>query len=60
MLKFEQVGINLLNQQTTIEEIEKTFSYSCNCCCNRGIKLDCDRCAINVHKQLIVAILNNK
>lgn len=60
MTKFEQVGINYQYDAENIKSANKAFEYSCNCCCNKGMRLDCDRCAIaHVHK-LVVACLNDK
>lgn len=60
MTNFETVGINYQYEATTIEQANKSFKYSCDCCCSKGRHADCDRCAIaNVHS-LIVAYLNDK
>ena len=60
MTKFEQVGINFQYDASTKEQAIKSFKYSCACCCNKGMRLDCDRCAIaNVHA-MIMAIFDSK
>lgn len=60
MTKFETVGVNYQYDANNIKEANKSFKYSCNCCCNKGIHLNCDRCAIaNVHN-LVVAYFNDK
>lgn len=60
MTKFEQIGINYQYDATSIQEAQRAFKHSCNCCCNKGIKLECDKCAIaNVHN-MIVAYFNDK
>ena len=46
MTKFEQVGINYQHEATTKEDANRSFKYSCDCCCNRGMHIKCDRCAI--------------
>lgn len=59
MTKFEQIGVNIQNDCTTIEEARKAFKYSCNCCCNRGMHINCDRCAISQANIQTIAILND-
>ena len=60
MTKFEQVGINLQYAASTIEQANKNFEYSCNCCCNKGMRIDCDRCAISSVHNLVVAYFSDK
>ena len=59
MTKFEQVGINYQYDASNIKEANRAFKYSCNCCCNKGINLQCDRCAIAFVHSLIVADFND-
>lgn len=56
MTKFEQVGINYQYDALTKEAAIKAFKHSCNCCCNKGMRIDCDHCAI----AMIVAIFDSK
>lgn len=58
MTKFEQVGINYQYDATTIQQANKAFSYSCNCCCTKGVRIDCDKCAIAVVHNHVVAAIN--
>ena len=60
MTKFEQVGINMQYDSPTKEIAIKKFSRSCECCCNKGMLLDCDRCSIEVVHQLVVASFERK
>lgn len=60
MTKFEQIGINHQYAASTKEEAKRAFSHSCNCCCNKGIRLDCDRCAISHVHSLVVAYFDDK
>lgn len=55
MTKFEQIGVNLQNDAMTKEEARKNFSYSCRVCCNRGMQIQCDKCAISVCHQETMA-----
>lgn len=60
MTKFEQIGINIQLSAVSKEDALQKFNYSCTLCCHKGMRIDCDRCAIAVtHKQLI-AIFDDK
>ena len=57
MTKFEQIGVNFQNQAYTKEYAIKAFNTSCNICCTRGMRIDCDRCAIaQAHKLTLACI----
>ena len=61
MTKFEQVGVNYQNDAESKEQSNRSFRYSCECCCTRGMHIECDRCAIAVaHNLTIAAFENNK
>lgn len=61
MTKFEQVGVNYQNDAKSKEQANRSFRYSCECCCTRGMHIECDRCAIAVaHNLTIAAFENNK
>ena len=55
MTKFEQVGMNMQYEAGTKEMAIKRFARSCECCCNKGMCIKCDRCAIATVHQLVVA-----
>ena len=55
MTKFEQVGVNMQYDSATREIAIKKFSRSCECCCNKGMCIECDRCAIATTHHLVVA-----
>lgn len=57
--KFEQVGINLQNDAKSKEDAVRSFSYSCRVCCERGMRLSCDRCAIAVTHASTVAAFDS-
>ena len=60
MTKFEQIGINIQHSAITKEDAIRKFNHSCNLCCCKGMRINCDQCAISaVHNQLI-AIFENK
>ena len=60
MTKFEQVGINMQYASTTKEIAIKKFARSCECCCNKGMCIDCDRCSIATVHQLVIASFENE
>lgn len=55
MTKFEQTGTNYQNSAETKEQANRSFHYSCECCCTRGLHIECDRCAIAVAHSLTIA-----
>ena len=59
MTKFEQVGINMQYDSQTKEVAIKKFSRSCECCCNKGMNIECDRCSIATVHQLVIASFEN-
>lgn len=60
MTKFEQLGVNYQYEAETKEQARRSFNYSCNCCCNRGMRIECDRCAIAVAHNHVVAALDSQ
>lgn len=60
MTKFEQVGVNMQYDSATKEIARKRFSRSCECCCNKGMCIECDRCSIAVVHKLVVASFETK
>ena len=60
MTKFEQVGINIQYDSATKEDAQKRFSRSCECCCTKGLQIECDRCAIVTVHQLVLASFENQ
>lgn len=60
MTKFETRGVEFQQNSTTPSEAQRNFAYSCDICCKRGIKIDCDRCGIAVCNKLIMALFADK
>ncbi len=46
MTRFEEIGQQLQLESLSKSEAKARFKKSCDICCNRGINIDCDRCAI--------------
>lgn len=55
MTKFEQIGINHQYNSTNKDDAIKSFNYSCNVCCTRGMHISCDKCSIACVHSLVVA-----
>lgn len=61
MTFFESKGVEFQMSANTIEQADRMFNYSCQICCNRGLRIDCDRCAICcVHDQVCAAMDDEK
>ena len=60
MTKFEQVGANYQYLSNTKEEAGRNFRYSCRCCCERGMRIECDRRAIAVAHDIVIAAFDSK
>lgn len=55
MTKFEQVGVNMQYEAPNKDIAIKKFSRSCECCCTKGLRIECSRCCIATVHQLVVA-----
>ena len=60
MTKFEQIGVNYQYSANDTQEAQKAFEHSCDCCCAKGMRIECDRCAIAVAHHLVVAAFDAK
>lgn len=60
MTKFEQIGINHQYNADSKEDAKKAFEHSCNVCCNRGMHIQCDKCAIACVHSLVVATFEER
>lgn len=60
MTKFETIGVNFQYNAINTEQANRSFQYSCDCCCNKGMRIDCDRCAIAHTHSLVVAYFADK
>lgn len=55
MTKFEQIGVNYQYDAKSKDDANRSFAYSCKCCCQRGMRIECDRCAIEIAHSLVIA-----
>lgn len=58
MTKFEKIGVSYQYDANSKIEAIRSFRYSCRCCCERGMHIDCDRCAIAVAYDHVIAALD--
>lgn len=47
MTRFEEIGRDKITLSVTMEQCDRNFKKSCELCCTRGMRLECERCAIN-------------
>lgn len=61
MTKFEQIGVERQIDCDSKREALRCFMHSCKVCCYRGMRIDCDKCAIAyVHKEVIACFEQHK
>lgn len=58
--KFEQIGVGFQYEATNKAEANRSFNYSCRVCCERGMRIDCARCAIAATHAITVAAFETK
>ncbi len=58
MTKFEIVGVGFQHDAETKREARKSFRYSCRVCCERGMRIDCEKCAIAFAHDAVLAALD--
>lgn len=58
-MKFIETGIRLQQEAVSKDAANKAFSYSCECCCNRGLNIPCEKCQIRMVHNLTIAIFDD-
>jgi len=55
------IQISKIHQEAALTKRDaiNAFNISCNICCSRGIKMDCDRCEVKNYHELIVAVFED-
>ena len=59
MTKFETIGVNFQYNANSKQEANKAFEYSCVCCCQKGMRIDCEKCAIAHTHSLVIAYFDD-
>lgn len=60
MTKFETIGVSYQYEAANSYQATKSFQHSCNCCCAKGMKIECDSCAIAHAHSLVMAYFDDK
>lgn len=60
MTKFETIGVNRQYEADSVREANRCFAHSCNCCCMKNMRIDCDKCSIAYVHNLVVACFNDQ
>lgn len=60
MTRFEEVGINLMMSCNSVGEVTASYNRSCDLCCLRGRRCECDHCIIAVAHEKLVNMLTKK
>ena len=60
MTKFETIGVNYQYDANNKFQAEKSFMISCDCCARKGMRIDCDRCAIAHTHSLVMAYFDDR
>lgn len=60
MTKFETIGVNRQYSAYDKANAQKQFTISCNCCCAKGMRINCDSCAIAYTHSLVNAYFDEK
>ena len=58
MSGFESRGVELQMESTSRFQAQKRFEHSCDLCCNRGLRIECDRCSIRSTHETLMGILD--
>ena len=59
MTKFENIGVLYQYDAQNKHDANKAFEYSCKCCCEKGMRIECDRCAIAHAHAMVVACFDD-
>lgn len=46
MTTFEKIGVERQENARNFYQAKKQFDWSCELCCTKGMRIDCDRCHI--------------
>lgn len=53
-MSFFEHGVHLQRNSRTVGQARVRYAVSCDQCCSRGFRMDCDRCPIaNAHKESV-------
>lgn len=55
MSRFEQLGVSRQEDSVSKADSARSFHRSCAICCARGLRIDCERCAISYAHSMVSA-----
>lgn len=55
MSRFEERGVLAQEDSVSKADSARSFRRSCSICCARGLRLDCERCAIAKSHDMVMA-----
>ena len=58
MTRFEENGASIQYSARSMPQAVQSFRRSCDMCCSRGLRIDCDRCGIAYAHERQVEILS--
>lgn len=59
MTRFEDIGVSHQVESRSVAQAVKRFETSCTICATRGIRIECDSCAIRMAHEHVVADLTD-
>lgn len=59
MSHFEERGMRIQIEASSLTQAKDKFAHSCNLCCNRGLRIDCERCAIRVVHEKVIGFFSD-
>lgn len=59
MTKFETIGVYYQHNAYSKANANSLFHHSCELCCNRGMHIECDRCAIEAAHSMVIACFDD-
>lgn len=60
MTRFEQIGVERQRSCDSKAEAIRVFEKSCDICCGKGMRIECDRCSISYAHSLVVAYFDEQ
>lgn len=60
MTRFEEIGVGFQQNAMSKRDADRSFHSSCRCCCERGMRLNCDRCAIFETHSIMISIFQSR
>lgn len=60
MTKFEQIGSNKQYNAWSKKDAIQFFNQSCTLCSYKGIRINCNQCAIKYAHEIVIACFNDR